>query len=226
MKILSPEEITGSGLTFTLGNLANSISKQDCDTLAKMGEWVAVENEIIVNDGSSQKYLYMVLDGKVSVFKTTHESNKKILINLEVGRCFGEMAFLSGGEASANVEALGRAVLWRINHTHLLEYASANSAGGQLSLNLAVVLSERLNHVNQMMMELARTSEQVGGARPQPTTPPPSTKGHDKSTHHSKQGKSAQLPPRRPVALIYTLLLMMLAGSIAINFYLVAKLIG
>ena len=49
-----------------------------------------------------------------------------------------EMAFSSAGVASANVSsARGRAVIWRMSHEMLLNYAENCKGGSQLVLNIA-----------------------------------------------------------------------------------------
>ena len=67
------------------------------------------------------------------------------------------MAFLSGGVASATVQAIGECVLWRMNHERLLEFIGENGfAGGQLCLNVASILSGRLVEGNRKVLDMGR----------------------------------------------------------------------
>lgn len=156
MNILTPDEIKHSGLTLSLGAIAVNIPKTELDALGSLGEWVQVTNEIIVQEGSYQKHLYTVLDGKVEIYKE-NQGNKETLITLGAGRCFGEISLLSGGKASASVMVEDKTILWRINHHHLMEFVEAYSSGGQICINLAKVLSDRLVHANERIVELSAT---------------------------------------------------------------------
>lgn len=154
MIVLTPAEISKTGISLSLGSLAVNIPKGEIDALGSMGEWVASDGELIVQEGTYQKHLYTILDGEVDVFKKNADT-KQILIRLSSGTLFGEISLLSGGQASANVEAAGKAILWRINHKHLMEFVEGYSSGGQICINLAKVLSDRLVQANEKIVDLA-----------------------------------------------------------------------
>jgi CRP-like cAMP-binding protein len=161
MKILTRRELSYTTLKFTAGGLGEQLSDEDLKALSSYGEWILAKNEMIVSDGEEQGYLYIVIDGEVEVFKQIGditeegEINRQVLATMEPGKCFGDMALLSGGAATASVEAKGQTYIWRIDHMNLLEFVGSYEGGGQLSLNLANILCNRVINGNGMVLALA-----------------------------------------------------------------------
>ncbi|MEL0120972.1 MAG: cyclic nucleotide-binding domain-containing protein, partial [Opitutae bacterium] len=79
---------------------------------------------------------------------------RQVFSTLDAGNCFGEMAFLSAGVASANVSARGRAVIWRMSHEMLLNYVENCKGGSQLVLNIAASLSGRVQEGNRRLLDV------------------------------------------------------------------------
>jgi CRP-like cAMP-binding protein len=159
MKILSESEISEASLRITPQGIFNDIDEHELTVLARYGEWVQVKNEMIVHDGAAQEYLFLLGGGTVEIHKTKdksgNETKKQVFAKMTGGDCFGEMALLSGGNATANVEAVGEVIFWRIRHTDLLSFAAEYVGGKQLILNVASILSARLVEGNQKIIALA-----------------------------------------------------------------------
>ena len=114
------------------------------------GEWILAEDETLVADGHEQRYLYLVVSGEVAITKINEQGKTQQIATLGTGAAFGEMAFLSGGVASANVQSIGETILWRMDHEQLLGFIGEHGvAGGQLCLNVASILSGRLVEGNK-----------------------------------------------------------------------------
>ena len=121
------------------------------------GEWILAEDEVLVADGHEQRYLYMVVSGEVAITKVGDNGKTQQIASLGLGAAFGEMAFLSGGVASANVQAVGEVILWRLDHERLLEFIGDHGfAGGQLCLNVASILSGRLIDGNKKVVDMGK----------------------------------------------------------------------
>ena len=59
--------------------------------------------------------------------------------------------------ASADVQSLGESILWRIDHERMLEFIGSNgTAGGQLCLNVASILSGRLVDGNKKVVDMGK----------------------------------------------------------------------
>jgi len=121
------------------------------------GEWILAEDETLVADGHEQRYLYLVVSGEVAITKINEQGKTQQIATLGTGAAFGEMAFLSGGVASANVQSIGETILWRMDHEQLLGFIGEHGvAGGQLCLNVASILSGRLVEGNKKVLDMGK----------------------------------------------------------------------
>ena len=157
MNLLHREDVIEAGYDLPGTGLCANIAEAELEELKFGGEWVLSENEIVVNDGHEQRYLYMVVSGEVAITKKNDQGNSQQIATLSAGAAFGEMAFLSGGVASADVQSLGECILWRIDHERMLEFIGSNgTAGGQLCLNAASILSGRLVDGNKKVVDMGK----------------------------------------------------------------------
>ena len=157
MKLLYREDVQEAGYDLPAQGLCENIGEKEMEALKFGGEWVLASDEVLVSDGHEQRFLYMVVSGEVGIYKVDDRGANQQIANLGVGAAFGEMAFLSGGVASATVQAVGECVLWRMDHSRLLEFISENGfAGGQLCLNVASILSGRLIDGNKKVLDMGR----------------------------------------------------------------------
>ena len=157
MKLLHREEVEEAGYEMPVTGLCARIDEFNLEALKFAGEWVLADDENLVVDGQRQNYLYLVITGEVGIYKRNEQGQSQHLASLGHGEAFGEMAFLSGGLASADAQASGECILWRLDHERLLEFIAENgAAGGQLCMNLASVLSGRLLDGNRKVMEIGK----------------------------------------------------------------------
>lgn len=157
MKLLYKEDVEEAGYDLPADGLCANIGEQEMNALKFGGEWVLARDEVLVSDGHEQQYLYMVVSGQVGIYKADDQGRNQQIAALTTGAAFGEMAFLSGGVASATVQATGECILWRMNHERLLEFIGENGfAGGQLCLNVASILSGRLIDGNRKVLDMGR----------------------------------------------------------------------
>ncbi len=157
MKLLYREDVEEAGYDLPAEGLCANIGADEMQALKFGGEWVLARDEVLVSDGHEQSYLYMVVNGEVGIYKADDQGRNQQIASLGAGAAFGEMAFLSGGVASATVQAVGECVLWRMDHGRLLEFIGENGfAGGQLCLNVAGILSGRLVDGNKKVLDMGR----------------------------------------------------------------------
>jgi CRP-like cAMP-binding protein len=157
MKLLYREDVEEAGYDLPKEGLCANIGEQEMNALKFGGEWVLARDEVLVSDGHEQRFLYMVVNGQVGIYKADDQGRNQQIASLGVGAAFGEMAFLSGGVASATVQAVGECILWRMDHERLLEFIGENGfAGGQLCLNVASILSGRLVEGNRKVLDMGR----------------------------------------------------------------------
>lgn len=157
MKLLHREDVLEAGYDLPATGLCANIGAPEMEALRFGGEWILAEDETLVADGHEQRYLYMVVSGEVAITKINDQGKTQQIATLGTGAAFGEMAFLSGGVASANVQSIGETILWRFDHERLLGFIGEHGvAGGQLCLNVASILSGRLVDGNQKVVEMGK----------------------------------------------------------------------
>ena len=157
MKLLHREDVLEAGHDLPTTGLCANIGPTEMEELKFGGEWILAEDETLVADGHEQRFLYMVVMGEVGIFKANDQGKNQHIATLGNGAAFGEMAFLSGGVASASVQAVGECILWRLDHERLIEFIGEHgAAGGQLCLNVASILSGRLVEGNGKVVEMGK----------------------------------------------------------------------
>ena len=157
MKLLHREDVLEAGYDLPTTGLCANIGDAEMQELRFGGEWILAEDETLVADGHEQRYLYMVVSGEVAITKINDQGKTQQIATLGTGAAFGEMAFLSGGVASANVQSIGETILWRMDHETLLGFIGEHGvAGGQLCLNVASILSGRLVDGNKKVIDMGK----------------------------------------------------------------------
>ena len=157
MKLLHREDVLEAGHDLPPTGLCANIGPTEMEELKFGGEWILAEDETLVADGHEQRFLYMVVMGEVGIFKANDQGKNQHIATLGNGAAFGEMAFLSGGVASASVQAVGECILWRLDHERLIEFIGEHgAAGGQLCLNVASILSGRLVEGNGEVVDMGK----------------------------------------------------------------------
>ena len=157
MKLLHREDVLEAGHDLPTTGLCANIGPAEMEELKFGGEWILAEDETLVADGHEQRYLYMVVMGEVGIFKANDQGKNQHIATLGTGAAFGEMAFLSGGVASASVQTVGECILWRLDHERLIEFIGEHgAAGGQLCLNVASILSGRLVEGNGKVVDMGK----------------------------------------------------------------------
>jgi serine/threonine protein kinase len=97
----------------------HDFSQQEIWELMRASEWNEYGNgDAIVREGDIEDRFYVIVQGRVNV-----ETNGAVVGSLEAGECFGEAAYIAGGELSSAVHADGSATVLSVSST-LLEQAS------------------------------------------------------------------------------------------------------
>ncbi len=108
--------------------------------------------EVIFEEGSTGRELFVVLDGKVDIVKITDAGNTPI-VSLGKGEFFGEMAVIDGSSRSATaIAATPNTRVMRINHARFVYLVSQQPA---FALMIMDALSRRLRHANEVTFRAA-----------------------------------------------------------------------
>jgi CRP/FNR family cyclic AMP-dependent transcriptional regulator len=118
-----------------------------------MGGAVAIEKcinefdveEVIFEEGSTGRELFVVLDGEVQIAKLNGAS-KTVIVTLGKGEFFGEMAVIDGSARSATaIASAPNTRVMRINHARFVYLVSQQPA---FALMVMDALSKRLRASN------------------------------------------------------------------------------
>ncbi len=103
-------------------------------------------DDVIFEEGSTGRELFVVLDGKVEICKLDGES-KTVIVTLGKGEFFGEMAVIDGSSRSASaIAATPGTRVMRINHARFVYLVSQQPA---FALMIMDALSKRLRVSNE-----------------------------------------------------------------------------
>jgi CRP/FNR family cyclic AMP-dependent transcriptional regulator len=103
--------------------------------------------DVIFEEGSTGRDLYVVLDGKIEIAKI-NGSQKTVIVTLGKGEFFGEMAVIDGSSRSATaIAAAPDTKVMRINHARFVYLVSQQPA---FALMIMDALSKRLRASNDI----------------------------------------------------------------------------
>ena len=112
-------------------------------------------DDVIFEEGSTGRELFVVLDGKVDIAKIDR-GNKTVIVSLGKGEFFGEMAVIDGSARSATaIAAAPNTKVMRINHARFVYLVSQQPA---FALMIMDALSKRLRASNAVTFRAAANS--------------------------------------------------------------------
>ncbi len=142
-----------------LPRLFGSLDQSELDYIKKNIEWIHLSRgEILCRQGDPGDCLYIVISGKLRVFKEGKDQQKKELNELGRGEILGEMALLTGGVRSATVSALRDSDLAKIPGTAFEKLADEHprailSIGRTLAQRM--LKAEKIRRTSDMQINLA-----------------------------------------------------------------------
>jgi CRP/FNR family cyclic AMP-dependent transcriptional regulator len=108
--------------------------------------------DVIFEEGSTGRELYVVLEGKIDIVKITG-ATRTLIVTLGKGEFFGEMAVIDGSSRSATaIAAAPKTRVMRINHARFVYLVSQQPA---FALMIMDALSKRLRASNAVNFKAA-----------------------------------------------------------------------
>ena len=108
--------------------------------------------DVIFEEGSTGRELYVVLEGKIDIVKITG-ATRTLIVTLGKGEFFGEMAVIDGSSRSATaIAAAPKTKVMRINHARFVYLVSQQPA---FALMIMDALSKRLRASNAVNFRAA-----------------------------------------------------------------------
>jgi CRP-like cAMP-binding protein len=113
--------------------------------------------EIIVEEGTMSRTMYVIQSGKVNVVKNEGE-RETILASLGEGDIFGEMSLFDASPRSATVKAIGETRVLIIEHEGLLKKIKMDPT---LAFRIIKQMSQRIRDLNSRLSAAQRTINQA-----------------------------------------------------------------
>ena len=107
---------------------------------------IAVEKQFnkgqtIFSEGDQTKGFFVVVEGRVKIYKVSSEGKEQILHIFETGQSFGEVTVFTGQQLPANAQTLAKTRLLFFPRRAFIDLISANPF---LALNLLAIMSKKL----------------------------------------------------------------------------------
>lgn len=121
------------------------------DLRASMGETRLRRGEVLFREGDSGDKLYIVLDGKVKLGRSSSDGRENLLAILGPGQMFGELSLFDPGPRSATVTGVTDAHFLSLSHDDLMRWLAGRPA---VALGLLSQLAARLRKANDVVADL------------------------------------------------------------------------
>jgi CRP-like cAMP-binding protein len=115
-------------------------------------ERALIRGEIIFSEGDPGTGFYVVISGRVKVFKLSPEGKEQILHILGTGEPFGEVPVFAGQHFPANAEAMDECRLFFFPRESFVDLIRKNPS---LALNMLAILSRRLRMFAALIEDLS-----------------------------------------------------------------------
>lgn len=140
-------QIFKKGVLFSGLSLEEMEKVENIAILKKYGK-----DEIIFSEGEEAEGLFLVITGRVKIYKISLEGKEKIIYLPAIGETFAEAALFSGGKYPAFSQTLTPSTVLFFPKGRFLGLIEQNP---QLSLNMLGTLSRFLRKYNLMVEELS-----------------------------------------------------------------------
>ncbi|HSR12400.1 MAG TPA: Crp/Fnr family transcriptional regulator [Thermodesulfobacteriota bacterium] len=133
--------------------LFQGLSRKQTEALAMiLTDQVFKRGEGIFSEGDEGAGLYIVVSGRVKIFKVSMEGKEQILHIFGPGEPFGEVAVFTGRRFPAHAEALEESRAFFFPRREFIELIQKDPS---LALNMLAVLSQRLHRFSTLVENLS-----------------------------------------------------------------------
>ncbi len=119
------------------------------DLLASAEKCTFAPGDVILNEGSSGNFMYVITEGAASVTKKDASGHAAELAALGTGDSFGEMSLVDKDLRSASVTATENCVLIRIHESACWKNPVASA---KMFRNVSRILSQRLREADRILL--------------------------------------------------------------------------
>lgn len=124
-----------------LDEVVNSMADQTFD-----------RGQTVLSEGDAAEGFFVLVHGKVKIFKLSTEGKEQILHFVGPGESFGEVPMFSGGRFPANAETIERSRIFFFPRSAFLDLIGTDPT---LAMNMLAELSKRLRQMTRLVEELS-----------------------------------------------------------------------
>lgn len=99
------------------------------------------KGQTIFSEGDKTTGFFVIVDGRVKIYKVSSEGKEQILHIFEAGQSFGEVTVFTGQQMPANAQTLAKTHLLLFARSAFVELVTSNTS---LALNLLAIMSKKL----------------------------------------------------------------------------------
>lgn len=133
--------------------LFNGLPREQLDKLAEIAfEKKYRKGQTLFAEGSKAVGLFLIISGKVKVYKLSLEGKEQILHIFARGELFGEVPLFAGGNYPAHAEALEASRILFFPREAFFELLKSEAS---LALNMLGILSQRLRRFTHLIEDLS-----------------------------------------------------------------------
>ncbi len=122
---------------FVLGLTLGGASQVPLTAGLKLVERRFSEGENIIREGDTATCLYVIISGKVQVWRKDDYGARIDIAELVPGQFFGEMGLLNGGTRTASVDAIGAVKLFEVSREMFEAIVSQSGSVGTMIREIA-----------------------------------------------------------------------------------------
>jgi len=118
---------------------------------SSMSEHKLARAEVLFREGDEGDRVYVVIDGKIKLGRTSLDGRENLLAILGPGQMFGELSLFDPGPRSATATAVTDTTLLGLGHADLLPWLTGRP---EVSRGLLLQLASRLRRSNDTLADL------------------------------------------------------------------------
>src|SRR5687767_15922121 len=119
-----------------------------------MSETRVRRGDVLFHEGDSGDKLYIVLDGKVKLGRTSSDGRENLLAILGPGEMFGELSLFDPGARTATATAVAETQVVGLTHEQLKAFLADRPDAAS---TLLAALARRLRRTNESLADLVFT---------------------------------------------------------------------
>ena len=133
--------------------LFKGLPKEQLDEVVNsMADQTFDRGQTVLSEGEAAEGFFVLVQGKVKIFKLSTEGKEQILHFVGPGESFGEVPMFSGGRFPANAETIEKSRIFFFPRAAFLDLIGTDPT---LAMNMLAELSKRLRQMTRLVEELS-----------------------------------------------------------------------